>query len=154
MTTNGRGLIVYHKFNWLAGFWKALKIVTVLAALSLPHAESSPQHILGTPEISNSVFLDPSDRPFFQPRLVQSILIMTSDFFRTDRRYEACRTLNASEVPCAIWFEDAIAYYGVTTVLFDLYMLVHDIDAAARVLNKAGWVLAPRKAKVGNASIG
>jgi hypothetical protein len=38
-----------------------------------------------------------------------------------------------------LWFEDAIAYYGVPTVVFDVFLLVSDIDEAAAVLTESGW---------------
>jgi hypothetical protein len=38
-----------------------------------------------------------------------------------------------------VWFEDAIASYGVPTVVFDLHLLVADIDEAARALMQSGW---------------
>lgn len=42
-------------------------------------------------------------------------------------------------IPCLVWFEDAIAPYGVPTVVFDLYILAPDVDEAARALIDAGW---------------
>lgn len=44
-----------------------------------------------------------------------------------------------------MWFEDAVAHYGVPTVLFDLYIMVLDIDAAANLLRQNGWSSAPRR---------
>lgn len=58
-------------------------------------------------------------------------------------RYEACHLLRADGIPSVCWFEDAIATYGVPTVVFDLYLLVRDIDTAAEVLFRHGWVSAP-----------
>lgn len=60
-------------------------------------------------------------------------------------RYEACRLLQQHEITCAIWFEDAIGHYGVPTVVFDLYLLVPDIDKAAELLRQEGWHAAPRR---------
>lgn len=59
-------------------------------------------------------------------------------------RYEACSLLQAHNIDCAIWFEDAIAHYGVPTVVFDLYLLVPDIEQAAESLQQHGWHDAPR----------
>ncbi|GIK04248.1 hypothetical protein Aspvir_008327 [Aspergillus viridinutans] len=69
-------------------------------------------------------------------------------------RYKPCLIFNDNEVPYVIWFEDALLLYGVPTVLFDLYILVLDIDIAADYLIKAGWTVdtqSPRR--VGNAEV-
>ncbi|KAH6624536.1 hypothetical protein B0J18DRAFT_428568 [Chaetomium sp. MPI-SDFR-AT-0129] len=55
------------------------------------------------------------------------------------RRYEPCLALRARDIPCLVWFEDALASYGVPTVVFDLYLLVPDIDEAANALAEKGW---------------
>jgi hypothetical protein len=57
-------------------------------------------------------------------------------------RYEPCLFLQQEGIPCVVWFEDAIGHYGVPTVVFDLYLLVSDIDAAAEVLLNRGWTYA------------
>lgn len=54
-------------------------------------------------------------------------------------RHEPCLVLQEAGIPCVVWFEDAIGHYGVPTVVFDLHLLVPDIDAAAEVLLKNGW---------------
>ena len=59
------------------------------------------------------------------------------------KRYTTCRALRDSGVPCVLWFEDAIGYYGVKTVVFDLYVLVPDIASAASALVKRGWTDVP-----------
>ncbi|KAK4195448.1 hypothetical protein QBC40DRAFT_289071 [Triangularia verruculosa] len=56
------------------------------------------------------------------------------------RRHEPCLTLHERGIPCLVWFEDAIAPYGVPTVVFDLHLLVPDIDEAARALIEKGWI--------------
>lgn len=58
-------------------------------------------------------------------------------------RHYPCYLLQESKIPCVVWFEDALARYGVPTVVFDLYILVQDIDAAAQVLLRSGWMLSP-----------
>ena len=68
-------------------------------------------------------------------------------------RLQPCFALHDSGIPCVVWFEDAIAHYGVPTVLFKLYILVPDIDTAAQELTRRGWVLTPQQAKVGNAEV-
>lgn len=61
-------------------------------------------------------------------------------------RYDVCSLLNSHGIRCAIWFEDAIAHYGVPTVVFDLYLLVPNIQEAAEVLQDVhGWKSAPRQ---------
>lgn len=63
-------------------------------------------------------------------------------------RLQPCFALHDSGISCVVWFEDAIAHYGVPTVLFKLYILVLDIDTAAQELTGRGWVLTPQQAKV------
>lgn len=61
--------------------------------------------------------------------------------------------LQKHNLPCVGWFEDAIGYYGVSTVVFDLYILVQDIKNAAQVLVQNGWNLVQQeKGKIGNAA--
>ncbi|KAL2143044.1 hypothetical protein VTI28DRAFT_384 [Corynascus sepedonium] len=55
------------------------------------------------------------------------------------RRENPCVILREGNIPCSVWFEDALAYHGVPTVVFDLHLLVPDIDQAADLLIKAGW---------------
>ncbi|KAJ4299093.1 hypothetical protein N0V90_004337 [Kalmusia sp. IMI 367209] len=67
-------------------------------------------------------------------------------------RHLPCRIFHDHNIPCVVWFEDALAYYGVPTVVFDLYILVPDAEAAAQVLVREGWNLIPQeKGKIGNA---
>ncbi|RMD44137.1 hypothetical protein DV735_g1039, partial [Chaetothyriales sp. CBS 134920] len=43
-------------------------------------------------------------------------------------------------IPCTIWFEDALAYHGVPTDVFSLYILVADIEQAREaMLDTADW---------------
>ncbi|ROW01375.1 hypothetical protein VMCG_05974 [Cytospora schulzeri] len=58
-------------------------------------------------------------------------------------RLEPCRLLQQNKISCSLWYEDAIAHYGVPTVLFDLYIVVPDIDIAAKLLRRFGWSSAP-----------
>ncbi|KAK4233912.1 hypothetical protein C8A03DRAFT_47643 [Achaetomium macrosporum] len=55
------------------------------------------------------------------------------------KRHGACAILQARGILCLVWFEDAIAPYGVPTVVFDVHVLVPDIDEAASVLTEKGW---------------
>lgn len=55
------------------------------------------------------------------------------------RRHEPCITLRERGIPCLVWFEDALASYGVPTVVFDLHLLVADLDEAAHALIDSGW---------------
>ncbi|KAE8145897.1 hypothetical protein BDV25DRAFT_170167 [Aspergillus avenaceus] len=69
-------------------------------------------------------------------------------------RYEPLRLLRRNKVPCVVWFEDTLRYYGVPTVLFDLYILVPNIEVAANLLIKEGWVLDTQgPAMIGNAEV-
>ncbi|CAI7595724.1 unnamed protein product [Penicillium discolor] len=72
----------------------------------------------------------------------------------TERRYKSCQVLSDHQIPYVIWFEDTLHHYGVPTVKFNLYLLVSDLDEAAELLVKAGWVMdsqGPRK--IGNAKV-
>lgn len=62
-------------------------------------------------------------------------------------RYTPCFILQEARVPCVVWFEDALWHYGVPTSVFDLYLLVLDIDLAAEVLIDKGWNDAPPPTK-------
>lgn len=69
-------------------------------------------------------------------------------------RLSPCHILRAQNIPCVVWFEDALRYYGVPTVGFDLYILVPDIETAAQVLTNDGWNLVPqKKGKIGFADV-
>jgi hypothetical protein len=71
-----------------------------------------------------------------------------------NRRHWPCHILHSHNLPCVVWFEDAIGYYGVSTVVFDLYILVQDIENAAQVLLQNGWNLVlQEKGRIGNAAV-
>lgn len=55
-------------------------------------------------------------------------------------RNEPCEILRRGGVACLLWLEDAIANYNVPTCVFDRYLLVSDLDDAARRLHRAGWI--------------
>jgi len=57
----------------------------------------------------------------------------------TSTRYQPCALLQKASIPCAIWFEDALAYYGVPTMVFSLYVLVADTNQAGQVLIQNDW---------------
>ncbi|OAA59032.1 hypothetical protein SPI_06234 [Niveomyces insectorum RCEF 264] len=61
-------------------------------------------------------------------------------------RYATCWVLHEDGIPCVVWFEDAVAHYGVPTVVFDLHLLVEDIDTAAQALRNHGWETAADRA--------
>ncbi|KAJ5360496.1 hypothetical protein N7517_009687 [Penicillium concentricum] len=72
----------------------------------------------------------------------------------TERRYKPCQVLSDHQIPYVIWFEDALRHYDVPTFKFNLFLLVSDLDRAAELLIKAGWVIdsqGPRK--IGNAKV-
>ncbi|KAI1360244.1 hypothetical protein F5Y08DRAFT_317788 [Xylaria arbuscula] len=60
-----------------------------------------------------------------------------------DSRYAPCKILLEESIPSLIWFEDAVARYGVPTVVFDLCLIVPDIQHAADILHQRGWRLKP-----------
>lgn len=62
-------------------------------------------------------------------------------------RLKPCQTLKQNGIPCAIWLEDALAHYGVRTVVFDVYIVVTDTTTAAEILAQNGWVPAPDRPK-------
>ncbi|KAJ9484608.1 hypothetical protein VN97_g8762 [Penicillium thymicola] len=59
----------------------------------------------------------------------------------TETRYKPCQVLSDHQTTYVIWFEDTLHHYGVPTWKFDLYLLVMDLDKAAELLVKAGWVI-------------
>lgn len=68
-------------------------------------------------------------------------------------RYSPAHALHRAGQRCVVFFEDAGAYHGVPTCLFDLYLLVDDIDAAAGVLTGGRWVPVPSKRRIGNSTV-
>ncbi|KAI0909465.1 hypothetical protein F4823DRAFT_594622 [Ustulina deusta] len=54
-------------------------------------------------------------------------------------RQAPCRILLKRSVPSMVWFEDAVARYGVPTVVFDLHLIVPNISEAAAILRESGW---------------
>ncbi|KAJ5544841.1 hypothetical protein N7535_006772 [Penicillium sp. DV-2018c] len=54
-------------------------------------------------------------------------------------RYSACRLLKESSISCYLWAEDALAYYGVPTGVFDIHIVVDDVKEAADALIERGW---------------
>ncbi|KAF9888868.1 hypothetical protein FE257_008237 [Aspergillus nanangensis] len=71
-----------------------------------------------------------------------------------ETRYRLCQDFFDHQIPHAIWFEDALVHYGVPNVVFDLYILVEDIDRAANLLTQAGWTLDMKKPpRIGNAEV-
>jgi hypothetical protein len=60
-------------------------------------------------------------------------------------RYLPCFQLHQKDIACVIWFEDALGHYGVPTAVFELYLLVPDIDQAAEFLIQCGWTLLDTK---------
>ena len=69
-------------------------------------------------------------------------------------RSNASQVLSDKQVPHVIWFEDALFQYGVPTVVFDLYILVEDIDLASEILAMAGWTFDMQGPhRIGNAEV-
>ena len=60
-----------------------------------------------------------------------------------DVLFEACRVLSAAKIPCYVWGEHALAYgFGIPTIVFDMFLLVEDPEAAAQALLDRGLVRA------------
>ncbi|KAF1355297.1 hypothetical protein BDV97DRAFT_366453 [Delphinella strobiligena] len=77
---------------------------------------------------------------------------MTASAFSS--RYQLCHLLRTHEIPCVVWFEDAVGHYGVPTCVFDLYVLVPDIDTAAQILIQHGWkLISQQRGRIGNATV-
>ncbi|OKL55871.1 hypothetical protein UA08_08861 [Talaromyces atroroseus] len=73
---------------------------------------------------------------------------------RLEPRYKPCQILTDQQIPYVIWFEDALHHHGVPVVVFDLYLLVPDIDIAAECLVEAGWTVDTQGPyKIGNAEV-
>jgi len=61
------------------------------------------------------------------------------DPVRFPPRYAACHILYDTGIPACIWLEDALSQLGVPTLVFSLFLLVPDADAAAQALLRAGY---------------
>jgi hypothetical protein len=74
-------------------------------------------------------------------------------FFNT--RLQPCYILHENKIPCVIWFEDAIGQYEVPTIVFDVHILVSNIDEAAQALVQRGWTpITPDQGYLENAMAG
>ena len=49
-------------------------------------------------------------------------------------RLQVCQALSLERLPCSIWGEDALAHHGVPTLVFDVFLLVHDPEKSAQAL--------------------
>lgn len=58
-------------------------------------------------------------------------------------------TLIQNGIPCIIWAEDALEYYGVPTGVFDLFCLVEDTELAADCLRTQGFTLLKESTRIG-----
>jgi hypothetical protein len=69
-----------------------------------------------------------------------------------DVPFDACRVLSAANIPCYTWGEHALSYgFGIPTVVWDVFLLVDDPEAATQVLLDWGVVRAkpnPRFARI------
>jgi hypothetical protein len=69
-------------------------------------------------------------------------------------RLQPCCLLDENNIPCAVWFEIALRHYNVPTEIFELYVLVPDIEQAVTALVQYGWTLLTKSpAKIGNAYV-
>ncbi|KAK4038390.1 hypothetical protein C8A01DRAFT_47963 [Parachaetomium inaequale] len=57
----------------------------------------------------------------------------------TRSRHQPCDILRAQGIPFLLWFEDALAVYGVPTALFDLHLLATPGPTTTVLLSAADW---------------
>ncbi|OJD16047.1 hypothetical protein AJ78_03760 [Emergomyces pasteurianus Ep9510] len=81
----------------------------------------------------------PSEANPIEGWLVQQYAKKACDDPWSIERYSACRLLQESGIPCYLWAEDTLAYYGVPTVVFGVQIVVSDIKKAADALVERGW---------------
>ena len=55
-------------------------------------------------------------------------------------RYDPCRILFKTGIPCLVWGEDALTAHSIPTIVSDLFLLVHDPEDAAAKLRACGFV--------------
>lgn len=55
-------------------------------------------------------------------------------------RYDACSILWHADIPARVWGEDALANLGVPTIVFGLFLIVPDVEAAAEKLKDKGYI--------------
>ncbi|KAJ5218729.1 uncharacterized protein N7498_000828 [Penicillium cinerascens] len=60
---------------------------------------------------------------------------------QVDPRFEPCDLLLQARIPCKIWGEDVLSFYGVPTVVFDLFILVSNPNEASQSLINQGYSL-------------
>lgn len=77
-----------------------------------------------------------NDKPPEPKSLDDSISVLS---IVEDSRFSPCRVLYEAGVPCVIWGEDALTAYDIPTIVFDLFLLVHDPESAASVLVSHGF---------------
>lgn len=59
-------------------------------------------------------------------------------------RYDACSIIWYADIPACVWGEDALAHLGVPTIVFGLFLIVPDVEAAAEKLKDEGYILGER----------
>ena len=57
-----------------------------------------------------------------------------------DPRFDPCDFLLRAGIPCKIWGEDVLCFYGVPTGVFDLFLLVSDSEEASKNLIDQGYL--------------
>jgi hypothetical protein len=71
--------------------------------------------------------------------VVQHIEIPDITIPWSKERFHACNLLETAGVGFAVYLEDLLVLHGSDTVVFDLNLLVVDLDNASRVLQKTGY---------------
>jgi hypothetical protein len=60
-------------------------------------------------------------------------------------RYAACRDLMEAGIASIVWFEDAMDYYGVDTICFNVHIIVQDVNKAqSALIATSSWVSVPQ----------
>ncbi|KAK2736782.1 hypothetical protein FQN57_000554 [Myotisia sp. PD_48] len=85
----------------------------------------------------------PSENSTIESWLLEQYAKQNCDDPWSFKRYSACRILRDSGIPCYLWAEDALHYYGVPTAVFDIYIIVDDVKKAVDALSERGWKSPP-----------
>ncbi|KAI5817422.1 hypothetical protein BZA77DRAFT_309505 [Pyronema omphalodes] len=58
-------------------------------------------------------------------------------------RYSICTLLQSHQIPFTLFLEDALHYYGVPTIVSDLFLLCPQPELLPEILSTAGWKASP-----------
>lgn len=136
------------RFCYLTFFYKLAHLP--ISIISFPMSQLASHRPLVIDR--HKVYRD-TPRLYITTRVQVLALVMKPAVPIQSDRVLPCRILREKGIACTVWFEDALAHYGVPTVLFDLYLLVPDLHIAVQELLGHGWTRTSRRAKVGNADV-